>query len=76
MTQDQTNAVYDHFCEDGKMDKELFNKAVNEILSMPFHKSAPIVANMCIVNALRLPDELLVNVVAKLSQHLEEKQST
>jgi hypothetical protein len=34
----------------------------------------PEIANWCIVNALRLPDNLRVSVTAKLMQHLTEEE--
>jgi hypothetical protein len=32
------------------------------------------VANWCIVNALRLPNELIVSITAKLMQHLTDEE--
>ena len=37
-------------------------------------KSKAEVANWCIVNALRLPNELIVSVTAKLMQHLTDEE--
>jgi hypothetical protein len=37
-------------------------------------QNKPEVANWCIVNALRLPSELRVSIVAKIMQHLTDNE--